>query len=317
MVNLPCVELWVPTPLDVSFTFRRIAMIANPRSMSRLAPLMEKDNSSTRNGARLIQALDIWPQPPRVTAISQGYTNQNYRIEVGGESYFGRVADDLPRHGISRRDEAVSLQRAAREGIAPEVVYASAGVIVTRAINGRPLPASRPRQATLRRIGKLLARVHRLAPHGDRSFDPIEMCRSYLEQLRYDTLAAAHRQRFEEILSAAPELETDRLIHGDAFHENFIDDGKRLWLIDWEYAGKGDPAVDLAFIAMNLNLDRPQQKFLLAAHGGGIPFEKFQSLLPVAALRDVLWCLVELGHERESDRLVNYSTRCFQRLGLG
>ena len=70
---------------------------------------------------KIIRELEIWSEPPHITAISRGYTNQNFHINVGGQSYFGRVSADVPRHGISRVDEAVCVRLAADAGLAPAV----------------------------------------------------------------------------------------------------------------------------------------------------------------------------------------------------
>ena len=43
--------------------------------------------------------------------------------------------------------------------------------------------------------------------------------------------------------------------HNDLLAANFIDDGERVWIVDWEYAGMGDPFFDLANFAVNNGLD--------------------------------------------------------------
>jgi thiamine kinase-like enzyme len=266
---------------------------------------------------KVIRDLEIWPETPRVTPISQGYTNQNFFIDVAGKSYFGRVSTDVPRHGISRIDEAVCVRLAADAGLAPAVTYARNGIVITRAVNGQPLQADEMAATTLHRIARLLAKVHDIGlPRDIRSFDPIRACRRYLDQLRTHRVVVQNRRRFETILAAAPQLESDCLIHGDAFYENFIDDGQRLWLIDWEYAGRGDPAVDLAFVAMNFDLNVAQVRFLAASHGGDIPAAKVLVLMPVAALRDVLWCLAETEANSNTEVLAGYARKCLSRLGI-
>ena len=266
---------------------------------------------------KIIRNLEIWPEPPRITAISQGYTNQNYFIDVAGQSYYGRVAADVPRHGISRIDEAICLRLAADAGLAPSVTYARNGIIITRAVDGQPLPCDVMATPTLHRIGRLLAKVHEIQPPAEVcSFDPIRACRSYLDQLQSHRVVVHNRRQFNSILDAAPRLDSDCLIHGDAFYENFIDDGQRLWLIDWEYAGRGDPAVDLAFVAMNFDLSLRQIRHLVDSHGGHIPSSKVVALIPVAALRDILWCLAEVELHYNSTVLADYTQKCLSRLGI-
>jgi thiamine kinase-like enzyme len=59
-----------------------------------------------------------------------------------------------------------------------------------------------------------------------------------------------------------------RLCHNDLGRGNFIDDGTQLWLIDWEYAGVGDPYYDLAFIAHNNRLSPEEEAELVQAYAG-------------------------------------------------
>ena len=43
--------------------------------------------------------------------------------------------------------------------------------------------------------------------------------------------------------------------HNDLLNANFLEDGERLWIVDWEYAGMGDRFFDLANFAINHELD--------------------------------------------------------------
>jgi thiamine kinase-like enzyme len=110
-------------------------------------------------------------------------------------------------------------------------------------------------------------------------------------------------------------LEPISLIHADIIPENIVDDGEKLWLIDWEYAGSGHPAIDLAFIAMNFELTDYQLDSFVALHGDLNP-GLVRSLKPVIIAREALWCLVQLQAEdtRRGD-LVEYSRKCLRRLG--
>jgi aminoglycoside phosphotransferase (APT) family kinase protein len=141
-------------------------------------------------------------------------------------------------------------------------------------------------------------------------------CRRYLALPGSARLEAADRRRLDDLLDRAPVLGAECFVHGDAFPENFIDDGRRLWLIDWEYAGRGHPAADLAYVAMNLELPAAGIRALLAAHGGGVDFLTVQALLPVAAARDLLWCLSEIEARGLRPALGDYTGQCCRRLGV-
>lgn len=266
---------------------------------------------------KIIRDLGIWRRKPRIEDISSGYTNRNFFIRDAERSFYGRVAEDIPRHGISRRNEAICLRLAAQANVAPPIAFLKQGVLVTHAIDGHPLAPHHQNTQLIQRIGQLLARVHRIeAPTKIRPYDVVKCCRSYLRQIQNHTIITKHRRVFESILREAPPLTGQNLIHGDAFNENFIDDGHRLWLIDWEYAGRGDPAVDLAFVAMNFDLDAKRIQTLTEAHDGGVEATKVAALVPIARLRDALWCLAELQAARPTKSLVSYAQSCLTRLNI-
>ena len=284
--------------------------------MGRVDP--PRSASQAREARAIIRGLDLWPAPPRLEPIAAGYTNENFRVLAAGETYFARAGTDLPHHGISRRDEAACARLAAGAGIAPEVLHARGGVLVTRFIAGKTLKMGEALDdATLVRVGRLLAEVHRLpAPPELKEANLAGACRRYLDLPGSARLPADDRRRLEELLARAPALEAWGLAHGDAFPENFIDDGRRLWLVDWEYAGRGHPASDLAYVAMNFGLAAGGIRKLLAAHGGAVDLPTVEALLPLAAARDFLWCLIEVAARGLTAALDGYARLCGRRLGL-
>jgi thiamine kinase-like enzyme len=206
---------------------------------------------------------------------------------------------------------------AAQNGVAPAVHYAENGILVTDYVPGRTLEIDDAGSPALRaRLAAHLAVLHALpTPDDIPIFDPADSTRFYLENLPSDQLGIKQRRRIESILSTTPQLEPISLIHADIIPENIVDDGEKLWLIDWEYAGSGHPAIDLAFIAMNFELTDYQLDSFVALHGDLNP-GLVRSLKPVIIAREALWCLVQLQAEdsRRGD-LVEYSRKCLRRLG--
>ncbi|NKB16123.1 MAG: phosphotransferase, partial [Sphingomonadales bacterium] len=81
--------------------------------------------------------------------------------------------------------------------------------------------------------------------------------------------------------------------HHDLLPANFLDDGKRLWLIDWEYGAFGTAMFDLANIASNNSFDEAGEKLLLETYFDGAPGEEivraFYAMKSASALREALW----------------------------
>src|SRR5260221_8645518 len=186
-------------------------------------------------------------------ALSGGITNRNFLISIDGRAdrYVVRLAgNDTYLLGISREVEHAATVAAAGVGVGPEVVafVRPEGYLVTRFIDGEPLPIEIVHAPeTLRRVGDALRRIHD-GPAVPGMFVPLRIVEAYraLALARgvsipaaYD-LAHAVAARIELALVTSP-LEL-RPCHNDLLNANFIvDGGKRIRIVDWEYAGMGDP----------------------------------------------------------------------------
>ena len=88
--------------------------------------------------------------------------------------------------------------------------------------------------------------------------------------------------------------------HHDLLPGNLIDDGKRLWLIDWEYGAFGTPLFDLANLSSNGGFDEQQDSTLLASYFDGAVSPElraaFEAMKAASLLREALWALVSEVH---------------------
>jgi thiamine kinase-like enzyme len=111
-----------------------------------------------------------------------------------------------------------------------------------------------------------------------------------------------YRDKLPGWLSAAERLERVaqpiELVfgHNDLLAANFIDDGHRLWLIDWDYAGFNSPLFDLGGLAGNNGLGADQEAWLLDAYFER-PIEdelrwRYEAMKCAALLREGMWGLV-------------------------
>ena len=136
------------------------------------------------------------------------------------------------------------------------------------------------------------------------AFWPFQVNRDYLQRLRRDPACddtlldrlSDDNARLEEQLGPTVTV----LGHNDLLPGNILDDGDRLWLIDWEYAGLGTPLFDLAGLASNAGYDEGQVERLLHAYGGRVParddVERVLLMQAVSLLRETLWSLTAERH---------------------
>ncbi|HXI45030.1 MAG TPA: phosphotransferase [Candidatus Acidoferrales bacterium] len=262
------------------------------------------------------------------TALSGGITNRNFLIEIPGRTdrYVVRLAgNDTHLLGISREVELAATTAAAGVGVGPEVVafVRPEGYLVTRFIEGRPIEIEAMRTpARLAAVAASLRRVHD-GPAIPGLFVPFRIVEAYralaLERgvsipPAYD-LALAIARRIELAFLTNP-LEL-RPCHNDLLNANFIDDGARVRIVDWEYAGMGDPFFDLGNFAVNHELDADAEATFLAAYDGELRPDRLARLRLmrlVSDFREAMWGVLQQGISTLDVDFVAYAAEHFERL---
>ena len=264
----------------------------------------------------------------RLTALSGGITNRNFLVEpdAGDDRYVVRLAgNDTHLLGISREVEHAATVAAAGVGVGPQVVafIRPEGYLVTRFITGQPVSLEAVRQPEmLRRVADSIRRVH-AGPAIPGLFVPLRIVEAYraLAAERGVVIPPAYERarevgrRIEAALLAAP-LEP-RPCHNDLLNANFIDDGERIRIVDWEYAGMGDPYFDLGNFSINHQLPPEADEVFLAAYAGdATPAGRARLTLMriVSDFREAMWGVLQQGISELDVDFVAYAGEHFDRL---
>jgi thiamine kinase-like enzyme len=263
-----------------------------------------------------------------LTALSGGITNRNFRVDATGtaERWVIRLAgNDTHLLGISREVEHAATVAAAGVGVGPEVTafIRPEGYLVTRFIVGSPVSDEAVhRPETLRRVADSLRRIHD-GPAIPGLFVPLRIADAYraLALARgvpippeYELAAAIGRRIELAFLSNPLEL---RPCHNDLLNANFIDDGSRIRIIDWEYAGMGDPFFDLGNFSINHELTLDEDELLLAAYDGDVRPARLARLTlmrVVSDFREAMWGVLQQGISSLDVDFVAYAASSFDRL---
>lgn len=239
----------------------------------------------------------------RVAPLEGGWTNQNFRVDLGSESFVLRVAGaHSALLGIDRQVEREALDRAAGSGLGPEVTafLLPEGHLVTRFIHGRTFPWDCAPSAdhALRMVAA--ARAIHAFPASGGAYSPFRAVERYLRStqeaggtLPGDIAALCERAGAAEARSDA-RGDPSCYCHNDLSLGNFIeDDSGRLRVLDWEYAGVGDPFFDLATLVVGHGHDADVEQELLAAYCVGAirdpDRERLRDMKLMYALREATW----------------------------
>ena len=255
----------------------------------------------------ILEQIPDWSGKERVVApLLGGITNQNYRVDIAGETFVLRVGGKGTRLlGIDRGREQICTAIAARLGVGAEVIrfLASEDVLVTRFIVGDGVsPETAAQPETLMRIVDSMKRYHG-GPDFPGTFSPFETVRDYHKKALErgvafpDTLPQVYAL-MAQIEDAIGSLHKTRPCHNDLLASNFIDDGHKVWILDWEYAAMGDIFFDLGNFAVNQALNDEQCATLLRFYFGEVrPADAAHlHLMRLGSdLRESFWGFLQLG----------------------
>jgi thiamine kinase-like enzyme len=255
----------------------------------------------------------LWPgREARVEPLSGGITNRNFKVEVDGESYVLRIGGrDTELLGIDRYNEHEASIAASRVGIAPEVLRYQSGYLVTRFIEGEP-----GRIDDIEEVARMLRRFHDSTRIGGR-FDAFRVVEAYrATAIEHGVPVPADYDRAHKIARTIERLRADvpqKPCHNDLLAANFINDGSQLWIVDWEYAGMGDPYFDLGNFAVNNGLDEAAEAVLLAAYGADDP-DGFVLMRFMSDFREAMWGVVQQALSELDVDFKAYAAEHFERL---
>lgn len=236
------------------------------------------------------------PVARQVTPLLGGLTNHNYRVDTADGRYVARLSTAATELlAIDRNAEYRNSCFAAAAGVAPEVIDyrpddSGDSVLVIRWVEGRTWSAVDVRDpANVERIARACRQLHE-GPRFINDFSMFSVQRGYLQIVRDRSFRLPPRyldflpvvQQIEEAMSVRPEPTV--ACHNDLLAENFIDDGSRLWLIDYEYAGNNEPSFELGNIASESQLEDDALAELVRCYYG--------SVTPAKLARARLWALM-------------------------
>ncbi|MFZ2099154.1 MAG: choline/ethanolamine kinase family protein [Oricola sp.] len=259
------------------------------------------------SGMERIAALPCWAGGVDMTPLTGGLSNESWLVTDAAGKHVVRFGRDYPFHHVIREREIAVARAAHAAGFSPKVEYAEPGVMVSAFLDARTWTEDDMR-AQPERIARLLFDFHHKMPAEVSGpgfiFWVFHVIRDYARTL--ETGGSSHVPDLPRYLKLATELEDAQTQlpivfgHNDLLPGNFLDDGKRLWLIDFEYAGFNTAMFDLAGAASNSGMDDETAGRLLSTYFGKAPDaalqRSFGAMQCASLLREAMWAMVSELH---------------------
>jgi thiamine kinase-like enzyme len=267
----------------------------------------------------------LWPgRDPVLTPIASGITNANVKVELDGEAFVVRLpGTDTELLGIDRHAELEATRTAAAAGVGPEVVDFVEGCLVTRFVEGAPIPVEDlQRGDVLEKVVRSIRAIHD-APSIPSTFPVFRVVE------RYRDLAAARGVPIPAAFGTAVELAArierafarnpmpERTCHNDLLNANFLRDGDHVWIVDYEYSGMGDPFFDLGNLSINNGLGPAAQETLLQRYFGDVRDvhrARLGLMRVMSDFREAMWGVLQQGISTLDVDYVAYADTHFDRL---
>jgi thiamine kinase-like enzyme len=274
----------------------------------------------------------LGPPESEAEPLGGGITNRNLRVRFGGRDLVVRMAGkDTALLGIDRDCERKATAAAAAAGVGPEVVtyLRDPECLVTAFIPGRTLGRSDlGKPDVIAEVAVALWEVHGGAPIPNR-FSPWDVIDLYAATAAtrgastpgaFGDLRECARRIHGALDPAQPEY-APVPCHNDLLPANFIHDGERVWIIDWEYAGMGNRYFDLANLSVNNGLNEAGDEWLLECYWGEPCTRRRLATVRLMRImsdfREAMWGVVQSAISELDFDFANYAQEHFERVRAG
>jgi thiamine kinase-like enzyme len=249
----------------------------------------------------VVRRVSLWAgREVEVSELSGGLTNTNFLVRAGEDRYVVRIPGrSTELLAVDRANERRNAAAAATTGVSPDVleVLEDLDVMVLAYVPGTTMSAEKLRTPeNARRMAASLRRLH-TAPRFLLDFDMFRLVEFYLRVCnehdvripdgfrdRAPAVAAIERAVSARPLPSVP-------CHNDLLAENYIDDGRRLWIVDFEYSGNNDPCFELGDTAQECGFAEDLRVALCEGYFGEASSALLSRMHLQAVMADVGWTL--------------------------
>ena len=250
-----------------------------------------------------IKSLPIWKNLENIEPLEGGITNLNFLVSDSGSKSVVRLGSDIPEHLVYRSNEIIVSEAAYQIGVSPKLIYNEPGVLVLEFIESKTLEPKTVRE-NLNKIVPIIRKIHDEIPNKlsgqPQIFWVFYVIKYYSNYLLNNN--SSHISLIPSLLKKSEKLEklsSPREIvfgHNDLLAANFLDDGSKIWVVDWEYGGFNDPLFDIGGLSSNNDLDENLENEVLEMYFKEKPSKdliiKYNAMKTASLLRETMWSMV-------------------------
>lgn len=257
-----------------------------------------------------------------------GLTNVVHRVDLPDETLIVRIPGKGTEDYIDRSVELHNARAAARAGVSAELIWgdAESGIMISRCIDEivTMTPESfLQRKGAPARAALAFRKLHQSGETFQFRFELFSMIDDYLKVL--SSKDAELPDGYHEIVEAAEPVksilsENESALapcHCDPLCENFLDDGTRMWIVDWEYSGMNDPMWDLGDLSVEAGFTADQDREMMCAYfDGQASAAEYGRMVVYKAMCDLLWTLwglIQHADNNPAEDFWAYSVNRFER----
>ncbi len=288
----------------------------------------DRDISQARAVLRGLKQFRFLDESEMAITRLGGLTNLVFRADHDGERYVLRIPGKGTEEYINRANEAQAAREAAKAGVSPDVLHFDpvTGVMVTRLVDDAITMSPEKFKAiagTPERAGLAFRKLHSSGAKFNSRFELFPMIDGYLKILagKAADLPPGYRDAVRDADAVRAALNAHPLpsaaCHCDPLCENFLDTGKRMWIVDWEYSGMNDPMWDMGDLSVEGEFTAAQDEEMIRAYFGGEPAPSERGRIIIyKAMCDLLWTLwglIQHANKNPADDFWAYSINRFER----
>jgi thiamine kinase-like enzyme len=249
----------------------------------------------------VVQKIEDWKgRDVSIQPLSGGLTNTNFKVEVDGTPYFVRVpGESTELLAVDRSNEYYNSKAAAEAGVGPKVLYhlSEYQVMVLEFLQGKTMSKESLNEAGMpTRMAQAIKKLH-AGPRFLTDFNMFRLTEYYLKICKEREIRIP--DGYLDRMPIVEQIEKAMCVHpletvpcnNDLLAENYIDDGKSLWLIDYEYSGNNDPCFELGNTCQEMQFDETRIREVCASYFGAVSAEMIARMKLNMIMSDVGWGL--------------------------